>query len=220
MDVGLSGCGEKVQHGSPQIVRDRELFWFHFLLFVSFQTSKRGKKKQKRKTLYSAWSSQLHHWKPVVQEQQRLLLVAGCNIGLSWCVCVSGLRNIWNTAHPPPYPFTYLLFLSKPLFWPQLSSRGWCGPPNRRVHILQSLSPEGFEFQTNTLKKFRPAPKAQGAKFHSAKLYGELAPQPPLQFPLPPPIVGVHQSEIRKGLVQTTTLCTQRKRPLSATVSG
>lgn len=101
MDVGLSGCGEKVQHGSPQIVRDRELFWFHFLLFVSFQTSKRGKKKQKTKTLYSAWSSQLHHWKPVVQEQQRLLLVAGCNIGLSWCVCVSGLRNIWNTAHPP-----------------------------------------------------------------------------------------------------------------------
>lgn len=96
---------------------------------------------------------------------------------------------------PTPYPFTSLLFLSEPLFWPQLSSRGWCGPPNRRVHILQSLSPEGFEFQTNTLKKFRPAPKVQGAKFHSAKLYGELAPHPPLQFPLPPPIVAVHQSE-------------------------
>lgn len=186
-------AGEKVQHGSPQIVRDRELFLFHFILFVSFQTSKRGKKKQKTKTLYSAWSSQLHHWKPVVQEQQRLLLVAGCNIGLSWCVCVSGLRNIWNTAHPP-YPFTYLLFLSEPLFWPLFScpAEGGVVLPTDVYIFCNHSHQKGLNSRPTPSRSFVQRQKFRAQNFTVQNCMVNWPP-PLLQFPLPPPIVAVHQ---------------------------
>lgn len=61
---------------------------------------------------------------------------------------------------PHPYRFTYLIFLSIPFFWPHLSSRGWTNK-----HISWSHSPEGFQFQTDILKKFIQHQKSRVQNF-------------------------------------------------------
>lgn len=110
-------------------------------------------------------------------------------------VCL--LRNIWNTAHQP-YPLTYLLFLSEPLFgfscgW----GWGWCGPLKRRVHILQSLSPEGFKFPDQHPKKVSSSAKSSGCKISQCKSLWwnvSLAPTPsPIPAPSPPSLLSTNQ---------------------------
>lgn len=171
--------------------------FFCFIFFYLFPSKPanggRKNKIQKLFTLYSAWSSQLHHWIPVVQEQQRLLLVAGCNIGLSWCVCVSGLRNIWNTAHPLTLSHIYYFCLN-PFFGLSCPAEGGVVLPTDVYIFCNHSHQKGLNSRPTPSRSFVQRQKFRLQNFTVQNCMVNWPP-PPLQFPPRPPIVAIHQSK-------------------------
>lgn len=129
--------GLKVEHGTLRLGATCissdcliQIFFFVSVSFFPFQTRKHDKKKKARPSLRF---SHLHHWKHVVQEQWRLLLVAGCNLGLCWCVCVSNsdvygtrmwCKGIYKIQATQTLTLSHIYFFVLPLFGLNCPAKG------------------------------------------------------------------------------------------------